>query len=416
MAAAAIPRDAQAAEWWNAMASAAGRPPDLLAHDEDVWTQVAQAYDLDGRHVVLNGGGNNPQPRAITEALARYDRLAASQPRPHNVALLARFDDLRARLARHLNCDAEEVAITRNTTEGLNIVAHGLPLQAGDEVLISRFDEHYAGASWLPRVTRENIRIVRVDLPLAPSVEEVIARFSAAITPRTRLLVASHLVDGWGFVLPIRELSELAHRHGAQLLADGALSFGQMPVDVRALGCDYYATSLHKWLSAPLGTGALYVRRDRIASLWPLYGNRVARDDIRKFEAIGTRSGPTVAAIGEALDFHERIGPERKLARVRHLLGVLLDALAGAPKVRVYTEPDPARRAGLARVCIDGASGRDLMLAVREHGFYTFGGFDDAPDGVYVSPNLFNTPAQLQRFAEVVRQLSRNGVPLARTV
>jgi len=372
---------------------------------------VAQAFDLDGRYLILNGGGQNPPPRAVVDALTRYERQAAVQPRPNNDALVARLDDVRRRLASHLGCDAGEVAITRNTTEGLNTVVWGLDIAPGDEVLVSSFDQHYAGIALRARAARHGLVVREVALPVTrasgPSDDEVVAHFRAALTPRTRLLVASHVADGWGFVLPIRRLADLAHAHGAQLLADGALSFGHTPVDVRALGCDYYVSSLHKWLGAPLGTGLLYVRRDRVPALWPLYGSDVAdRGDVRKYEDVGTRAGAPLAAIGQALDFHELVGPARKAARLRFLLDHAVARLAGVPGVRTYT--DAERRGGLARVAVDGVKGPALARALRErHGIWVYAGFDDAWGGTYVSPNLFNTPAHLDAFADAVRAVAR---------
>lgn len=382
-------------------AATAGAP-----EDEAYWGLIAQAFDLDGTHVVLNGGGNNPKPRSVLDALLRYERLAETQQRPHNAALLARMDALRLRLAGHLGCDVGEVAITRNTTEGLNTVAMGLPLNRGDRVLISAFDGHYAGAAFRQRAARDGIDLVTVDLPLEPTPGQVIGAFERHLDARTRLLVASHVTDGWGFVLPVRELAALAHRHGARMLVDGALSFGQLPLSVREMQCDFFATSLHKWLSAPLGTGLLFVRRECIAELWPLYGSEVAAGDVRKFEQIGTRPGAAMAAIGQAIDFHEQVGAERKLARTRYLLDTALNALADVPGVRTFTERDPERGSALARVCVAGLGGRDLMNAVRERGFYTFGGFGGEHDGVYIAPNLFNTPQQMQRFAAAVRAIA----------
>ncbi|WP_299326908.1 aminotransferase class V-fold PLP-dependent enzyme [Parasphingopyxis sp.] len=398
----------------NALAIAAsaaqavtGRSPDDVARDEAYWRAIASAYRLDGRYVVLNGGGNNPQPGSVIDALDRYNRMAGAQPRPHNYTLYAHRHDHRRRLARLMGAQPEEVAITRNTTEGLNIVIWGLSMEPGDEILMSEFEERYAAYIVNQRAARHGVVARTVSLPLSPSVDDVVSAFRAQITPRTKLIVASHLVDGWGYNLPIRELAALAHEHEAQVLVDGALSFSQIPVDMRALDCDYFATSLHKWLNAPLGTGALFVRQDRIADLWPLYGVPPDRTDIGKFEYVGTVPGPTYAAIGQAIDFYEQIGPERKAARVRYLLAYLTDALAPNGNVRVVTERDPARRAGLARIAVSGTTGRNLTRTLREDfGIYTWGNFPGPNDGVYVSPNVFNTPADMDRFAAALAAIS----------
>jgi isopenicillin-N epimerase len=377
-----------------------------LARDEGYWGLVAQAFVVDGRYAVLNGGGQNPPVRATLDALTRGEAFAAAQPRPNNYTLLAQIEAHRQRLALHLGVTADEVAITRNTTEGTSIVVHGIALGRGDEVIVSSFEESYAALALHNRVERDGVRVVTAETDVPPTDDAIVTAFSRAITPRTRLLICSHVADGWGFVLPIARLAEVARRARVPLLCDGALSFGAMPVDVRALGCDYYVSSLHKWLGAPLGTGVLVVRRDRVAETWPLYGSDVAATDIRKFEDIGTRPGAPIAAIGQALDFHESIGAEQKAARRSYLLGLAIDSLAGVKGVTVYSDARPERRS-LARVTVAGWAGVPLANALRDrYGLYTFGGFSDRWGGCYLSPNLFNTPAQMNRFASAIRELA----------
>ena len=286
-------------------------------------------------------------------------------------------------------------------------MANGLSLRRGDQVLLSSYDERYALRAFQPLRERLGVDAQVVDLPVSPSVDEVVNAFSRRMTSNTRLLVASHIVDSWGFVLPIRELAELAHDNGAQLLVDGALAFGHIPVDVAALGCDYYATSLHKWLNAPLGTGALYVRRDRIADVWPLYGVSTDSLDIRKFESIGTRDGAAIAAIGQAIDFYELIGVERKAARLRFLLAYVTEKLSDVTGVTIISERDRARRAGLARIVVDGHSGRDLTKnLLEEYGFWIWGNFPGQHDGIYISPNVFNSTGDLDRFSEAIQRIA----------
>lgn len=387
--------------------SARGRSPEDVARDELYWSSVAQAYRLDGRWIILNGGGNNPHPTSVVEALSRYDAMSSSAPRPHNYVFQARIDNHRERLAKLMDCAPEEVAVTRNTTEGLNIVGWGLSLNEGDEVLMSDVDDVYAGKIFEQRAKRHGVAVRRIELPVAPTARQTVKLFEDAMTSKTKLIVASHLADGWGYVLPIRELSELAHDRGAQLLADGALTFGHVPVSMTDLGCDYYATSLHKWLNAPLGTGALYVRRDRLETLWPLYGTRRDANDIRKFEDIGTRSGPTIAAIGQALDFYEQLGPERKAARVRYLLSLVMEHLKRVNDVTVITEPDPQKRTGLARIAIEGVSGADLTRVLREDfDLYAYGNWPGPNDGVYISPNVFNSSKHMTLFSDAIKSIA----------
>ncbi|MEO1204516.1 MAG: aminotransferase class V-fold PLP-dependent enzyme, partial [Pseudomonadota bacterium] len=293
--------------------------------------------------------------------------------------------------------------------EGLNTVASGLDFERGDEVLFSPFEDRYALSCFEPVAERAGIRLNVVHLPVPPTADQVVEAFAKRMTRNTRLLCVSHIVDSWGFVLPVERLAKLAHDAGAQILVDGALSFGHVPVDMRALGCDYYATSLHKWLNAPLGTGALYVRGDRIEDLWPLYGVRTDASDITKFERIGTRDGAAVAAIGQAIDFYEQIGPERKATRLKYLLERMIAGLSDMPGVRIVTEPDPERRAGLARVVVDGYTGKDLTKTLLdEYGFFVYGNFPGELDGVYVSPNVFNSSGDIDRFVAAVADIAQS--------
>lgn len=384
-----------------------GRTAAEIARDEEFWLGISRAYNLDGQHIVLNGGGNNPIPNSVVDAMHRFDEMAASQPRPHNYVLWNRMYDHRVRLAQLFNCQSEELAITRNTTEGLNIVCSGLELNQGDEVILSNFDISYVLPIVEQLAERKGVSVRVVDLPLSPTTEQVVSLYRNAINSRTKLVIASHVVDGWGFVLPVKELAALAHENNAQMLVDGALGFGQIPVDVEDIGCDYYATSLHKWLNAPLGTGALFVKKDRIESLWPMYGNTRAKDDITKFEQIGTRCGPTLAAIGQAIDLYQQIGPERKAERVKYLTSRVIEALRDTSRVHVFTEVDEAKRTGLARVAVEGISGRDLTrILIDDHRIFTYGNFPGEYDGVYISPNVFNSVSDMEHFIASIREIA----------
>ncbi len=389
-------------------ARAGWQSPDEAARDEAYWSLVAQGFVTDGRHIILNGGGQNPPPSEVLDALVRYDTFAAAQPRPNNIELIGRREHHRRRLARLLGCESEELALTRNTTEGLNIVVNGFEMEPGDEILSTNFEKLYAAVPARLRALRQGIVAREIPIPSPTNDDEIVERIVEAINPRTRLIVASHVADAWGFVLPIARISEEAHARGIAVLADGALSFGHLDFDVRRLGCDFFASSLHKWLSAPLGTGILYVRRDRISSLWPLYGAREPQSaDIRKFEEIGTRSGPTIAAIGQAIDFHERIGPANKAARLRYLGQYILDRLRDVPGVECITDADPSRRGSLMRIRVRDHTGRQVEAALRDrYGIWTFGGLENEGGGIYISPNLFNLPNDLDRFVEAMVEIA----------
>jgi selenocysteine lyase/cysteine desulfurase len=309
-----------------ALAAVAGerRGPDELAGDESFWFEVQQAFAVDRSLINLNNGGVSPSPAVVQAAMRRHlDYSNAAPAYTMWTVLEPQREPVRQRLAALLGCDGEEVALTRNASEGLEICQLGLDLAAGDEVVASDQDYPRMLTTWRQRERRDGI-VLRT-FPLPPptaTTAEVVAAFAGQMSERTRAVLVSHVVNLTGRVLPVREVVAMARARGVPAIVDGAHSFAHFPFTRDDLDCDYFATSLHKWLFAPHGTGMLYVRRDRIAGLWPLMPAPAELDrDVRKFEEIGTHPAANHLAIAEALTFHEGIrggaqgGPPAAAAR-----------------------------------------------------------------------------------------------------
>lgn len=394
--------------------SVASMSPEEAARDENFWFTVQQAYDLDSRYIILNAGSSNPVPRQVMDAFIRYVQFVNGSPLLNNRTLEAQQETVRRRLARMVNCTPDEIAITRNTTEAINTVISGMELNPSDEVLTTEYDYYMMLHTWHQYEKRRGV--VLKTIPISWPVRDqkvLLTAFEKAITPKTRVIHCSHVVDAMGHIMPVRQICDLAHARGIQVIVDGALGFGHVVCDMKAFGCDYYGTSLHKWVSAPLGTGFLYVKRERIKDLWPLYGSTIPQsDDIRKFEQIGRHPVSSIAAIGQALDFYEMIGPARKQARLHYLKRYWADKLAGVRNIRINTSLEAEHSCATIHVGIDGVDPQKLSrYLLDEHGIYVFALPDVPVKGVYVSPNVFTRLNELDLFVEAMSKVAINGLP-----
>src|SRR5215203_7537549 len=331
--------------------------PQQVAMDEDYWSVIQNSFTVTRGIVNLNNGGVSPSPRIVTEALVRYiwqqeDATAYTMWE----ILEPQSETIRTGLAELFGCDREEVAITRNASDSLEAILFGFELKPGDEVLTTTQDYPRMLTTLRQRERRDRIVLKLVKIPVPPKdPSEITAAYEAGFTSRTRLVLVSHTINLTGQITPVRDICELARRRGAETIVDGAHSFAQFQFKRDDLNCDYFGTSLHKWLHAPKGTGMLYVRRDKIAKVWPLLAAEQAQDaDIRKFEETGTRSAAQRLAIGEALLFHQGVGPARKEARLRLLARHWMNQLKGEPRVRFNTSFDERQSCALANVHVEG--------------------------------------------------------------
>ncbi len=388
--------------------------PQEVAQDEGFWREVQQAFTVDRSLVNLNNGGVSPAHAVVQDAMKRYLDFSNQAPTYNMWRILEpQKEGVRQRLAREFGCETEEVAITRNASESLEICQLGMDLAPGDEILTTNQDYPRMIATFKQRERREGIVLRQISIPVpAEDPAEVVARFEAAITQRTHLILMCHMINLTGQILPVREVVAMARARGIPVIVDGAHALAHFDFLISDLECDYYASSLHKWLFAPHGTGLLYVRRARIPGLWPLMAApEPMDDDIRKFEEIGTHPAANFIAIGEALTFHQGVGPERKEARLIYLRDYWAKALLDHDRVRLHTSLKPGFACGIATVEIEGVEPGDLNRFLWEkHRIITTPITHEEFRGLRISPSVYTTPEELDRFVEAVEVVIQRGM------
>ncbi|RYY51146.1 MAG: aminotransferase class V-fold PLP-dependent enzyme [Chitinophagaceae bacterium] len=341
----------------------AGRSASALAADEDYWSVIQQAYTVNPNIINLNNGGVSPAPRLVQDALDRYNKLANEGPSYFMWRILDMGrEPLREKLAELAGCSPEEIAINRNSTEALNTVIFGLRLQRGDEVIGAVQDYPNMMNAWKQRASREGIVYKQINFKFPIEDDDFIVKaYEDMITPRTKLIHITHVVNWVGQIMPVKKITAMARKRGIETLVDGAHSFGLLNFKIPDLGCDYFGTSLHKFLSAAVGSGMLWVSKEKIARLWPLLCNDQPEGaDIRKFETLGTRSFPIEQAIGEAINFHNAIGAERKQERIHYLKNYWASAVQKVPGVKLQTSLNSLYSCAICGVSIDGMTVQEL--------------------------------------------------------
>ncbi|NOT02152.1 MAG: aminotransferase class V-fold PLP-dependent enzyme [Phycisphaerales bacterium] len=386
-----------------------------MAGEESFWFDVQQAFAVDRSVINLNNGGVSPAPRFVLDAARRHFEFANQLPSRNLWTILdPQVETVRKRLARAFNCDAEEMAITRNSSEALEIAILGLDLQPGDEILSTAQDYPRMLNTIKQREQREKIVLKTFDYPTPPpSLEFLVGLFEKNITPRTKVILVSHMTTYTGQVFPVQRISAMARARGIKCIVDGAHAFGQIAFDGGAIGCDFYGTSLHKWLTAPHGTGFLYVRKENITGHWPMMAAPdPKKDDIRKFEEIGTHSDAARLAIAEALVFYEGLGPERKEARLRFLRDRFARRLSANERVTLRTSLDPAQSCALATLNFTDVD-RDKLVAHlwNQHKIVVSPISHPGAEGIRVSPNVYTTLGEIDMFCDVIEKVLRDGLP-----
>ncbi len=394
---------------------AGSRAAAALADDELYWTQIQRAFDADRTLVNLNNGGVSPTPSHVLEAMIRDLRFSNELPVEHMWRVLEpRIESVRRDLAHDFGCDPEELAITRNASEALEIMIFGLDLKPGDEVLVTNQNYGRMLTSWEQRVRRDGIVLKQVSFRVPPpSQEYLVDIFRQAITPRTRVIEVTHITNLTGQIFPVREIVAMARPRGIEVFVDGAHAYAHFPFTRDALGCDYYGTSLHKWLLAPIGTGFLYVRKEKQQALWPLMGAAPSQDnDIRKYEEIGTHPAANHNAISAALAFHRGIGAERKITRLRWLRDRWAKRLlAESDRVRLLTPLDSPWAGGIGNFTVDGMDMPKLgAWLMAQHRIVTTPIVHAEYAGMRITPNVYTTPDEVDLFAEKVLEAIRRGV------
>jgi selenocysteine lyase/cysteine desulfurase len=406
-------------DWLERVASAttavADRTAADVAADESYWREIQQAFTLDRTIINLNNGYTCPSPRVVHEALKRYLDISNQAPIHYMWNLLEpNVETVRRKLAAEAGCDPEELAITRNASEGLQIAQLGLDLQPGDEVVTTNQDYGRMLDTWEQRVRRDKIKLTKLSFPVpTTAIGELKDRFERAITPKTKVIHFCHVTNLTGQLFPVRDIARMARSRGIQTIVDGAHAFAHFPFALRDLEVDYYGTSLHKWLLAPVGTGFLYVRRENIEKLWPLTPPPAAKmANIRKFEEIGTHPAANHNAIAEALAFHQAIGTERKSARLRYLTDRWASRLEKHPRVKILSSRLPNQSWGLGNINLEGVDASKaydflwtkyrIITAPIKHAEF---------QGLRITPNIYTTLGEIDTFGDAIEDLLKNGSP-----
>jgi selenocysteine lyase/cysteine desulfurase len=382
-----------------------------LAGDEDFWYYVQQAYTVSGSLINLNNGGVAPSPKVVQDAMKRYHDMCNEAPSYYMWRILDMGrEPLRKNLARIAGCTAEEIAIHRNASEALETVIFGLELKAGDEVVLSKQDYPNMINAWKQREMRDGIKLVWVDLQLPSEDNDYLANtYIKAFTSKTKIVQVTHIINWNGQILPVKKIADAAHKQNIEVMVDGAHSFAHFQFMIPELGCDYFGSSLHKWLSASIGTGILYVKKERIGKLFPLFAASNPRsEDIRKFENLGTRPFFIEQAIEKAIDFYDMIGPKRKEERLQYLKNYWMNKVKDIPKVTLGTSMKPGFSCAIGLVSVEGKKAAELENFLL--GYYKVHAVAiewENIKGVRVTPNVYTTTQNLDVLVEGIEKFAR---------
>jgi selenocysteine lyase/cysteine desulfurase len=395
----------------KALQSAADTPPGELASDEDFWYFVQQSYTVSPGLINLNNGGVAPAPKTVIEAMKRFADFSNEAPSYFMWRILDQGrETLRTNMARIAGCSHEEVAIHRNTSEALETVIFGLTLKPGDEVVLSKQDYPNMINAWKQREKRDGIKLVWINLNLPSEDNDYLANaYIKAFTPKTKIVQVTHIINWNGQIMPVKRIADAAHKQGIEVMVDGAHSFGHFAYTIPGLGADYFGTSLHKWLSACVGSGMLYVKKDKIKNLYPLFAAPTPdSDDIRKFESLGTRPFFIEQAIGKAIEFYDMIGPERKEQRLFYLKNYWTSKVKDVPKVKFSTSMQQSFGCAICMVSVEGKSPKEFEEYLwNNHRIHCVSITWENLIGVRITPNVYTTTKDLDVLVEGITKFAK---------
>lgn len=409
---ASITQPAWAKNMEKAIQDAKDLNADQLATEEDFWYYIQQSFTQSSGIINLNNGGVSPAPKTVQDAMKRYYDLSNEAPSYYMWRILDQGrEPLRKNLARLAGCSPEEIAIHRNASEGLETIIFGLQLKAGDEVVATKQDYPNMINAYKQRELRDGIKMIWIDLQL-PSEDEdyLVQQYVKAFTSKTKVVHITHIINLNGQILPVKKIAAEAHKRGIEVIADGAHSFAHIDFKIPDLDCDYFATSLHKWLYAPIGSGMLYVKKEKIKKLYPLFAtDDPLKDDIRKFESLGTRPFFIEQAIGEAITYHDMIGSERKEKRLHYLKNYWMEKVKNIPKVKLNTSLHPKWGCAIGTVDIEGKKPSDLDTFLFEKYKIHAVAIDTANiKGVRITPNVYTTTKDLDVLIEAITAFAKS--------
>jgi selenocysteine lyase/cysteine desulfurase len=358
----------------------------------------------------LNNGGVSPAPIVVQQAVERYNQLSNEGPSYYMWRILDQGrEPLREKLAALAGVSPEEIAIDRNSTEALNTIIYGLDLNRGDEVIGTLQDYPNMIQAYRQKAQRQGIvyKQISFDFPIEDDAQ-IVKAYEAALTDRTRVIHVTHMVNWVGQTMPVAKIADMAHARGIEVICDGAHSFGLIDFKIPDLHCDYFGTSLHKFLSAPIGSGMLWIKRDKIEKIWPLTCNGEPRSaNIRKFETLGTRSFPIEQGIGEAINFHEGIGSRRKQERIHYLKNYWASRVQSTPRVKLHTSLNPNYSCAICGVSIDGMTPAQFEAALFDrYKIHTVGIVWENISCVRITPHVYTSIADLDKLVGAIQTIA----------
>jgi len=395
----------------SALKNAAAVDPSDLATDEEFWHYVQQSYTIAPNFINLNNGGVSPAPKTVADALKTNYDFCNEGPSYFMWRIIDQGrEPLRKNLAQLAGCDKEEIALHRNASEALETVIFGLDLKAGDEVVLSKQDYPNMIGAWKQREKREGIKLVWINLEL-PSEDEsyLVKQYTDAFTAKTKVVQITHMINWIGQKMPVRKIADAAKKRNIDVLVDGAHTFAQFEFLIPDLNCDYFGTSLHKWLGAPIGTGLLYVRKEKIKNIWPLFGaGEKEEDDIRKFEHLGTRPFFIEEATDKAIDFYDMIGAKRKEERLLYLKNYWMGKVKDIPKVKLHTSFKKEFGCAIGLVSVEGKKPAELDSYLwTNYKIHCVGIEWENISGVRITPNVYTSTKNLDRLVEGIEKFAK---------
>ncbi len=380
-----------------------------FTEDEGYWAWVRQSYNVSPNLINLNNGGVSSSPKATQDALDNYNRFCNEAPSYYMWRVLDQNrEPLRQNLALLAGCSPDEIAINRNTTEGLNSIIFGLNLKSGDEVVLSKYDYPNMMNAWKQREKRDGIVLRWIDLNLpSENEEEIVSSYLNAFTSQTKVVHITHLINWCGQIVPVRKIAEEAHKRGIAVIVDGAHSFGLIDFKIPDLGADYFATSLHKFLGAPFGSGMMYVRKEKIKDVWALLSaEKPDGSDIRKFENLGTRSFASEMAIGYSLDFHNVLTTARKQKRLFYLKNYWIEKVMSLPEIILNTSLKAEFGCAIGHIGIKGMKGVDIANRLyTDYKVHVVAITYEKLDGIRVTPNVYNTIQEMDKLVASIKEI-----------
>lgn len=379
-------------------------------NSDDIWDQIRAGYKLKPDYINLENGYYCFLPEETLEKYIQHIRDVNYQGSWYmRTVQVENKAKSAAALAELIGASIEEVVLTRNTTESLDLIISGFPWQPGDEAIYAIQDYGSMQTMFELASKRWGIKPVKVDIPLHPaSDEEIVEVYRKAITPKTKLMMVPHIVNITGHILPVRKIADMAHSHGVDIMIDGAHAVGHFTFNMHDLDCDYYGSSLHKWLSVPLGAGLLYVKKDKIKKIQPLLAPfNLELDTIGYLNHIGTHPVATDLTVLDAIDFQQKIGSKRKEDRLRFLQKYWSDQVRNYPGIVVNTPEEPTRSCGIGNVWVENFTPAEMAKTLKEkYNIFTVAIDGAGVKGCRICPNLYTNTEELDHFVNALKEMA----------